>query len=48
LSKEGESRRAIEALSGSKKLSFRPEGLILGYLGQHGTVTGIVENFSFK
>ena len=31
-----------------KKLSFRQKALILGYLGAHGTVTGIVENFYFK
>lgn len=39
--------KALKVLSGSKKFSFKPKGLILGYLGDHGAV-GIVESFSFK
>lgn len=48
LNKEDDAQKAIKVLSGSKKYSFRPKGLILGYLGEHGTVTKIVENFRFK
>ena len=47
LNKETDAQKAIEVLSGSENLSFKPKGLILGYLGEHGTVTGIVENFRF-
>lgn len=48
LNKEDDAKKAIKVLSGSKKFSFWPKGLILGYLGEHGTVTKIVENFRFK
>lgn len=48
LNKEEDAEKAIKILSGSKKLSFKPKELILGYLGGHGTVTGIVENFRFR
>lgn len=48
LNKEEDAKKAIKVLSGSKKLSFKPKGLILGYLAEHGTVNGIVENFRFK
>lgn len=48
LNREEDTEKAIKVLSGFKKLSFKPKGLILGYLGDHGTVTGIVENFRFK
>lgn len=48
LNKGEDAEKAIKILSGSKKLSFKPKGLILGYLGEHGTVTGIVEDFLFK
>lgn len=48
LNKSEDAKKAIKALSGSIKLSFRPKGLILGYLGDHGTVTEIIEEFRFK
>lgn len=48
LNKEEDAKKAIKVLSGSKKISFKPSGLILGYLGEHGTVTGIIENFRFR
>ncbi len=48
LNKEEDAEKAIKVLSGSKSISFKPKGLILGYLGEHGTVTGIVESFSFR
>ncbi len=48
LNKERDADKAIKILSASKKLSFKPKSLILGYLGEHGTVTGIIENFRFK
>lgn len=48
LNKETDAEKAIEVLSGSRKLSFKPKGLILGYSGEHGTVIEIVENFRFK
>lgn len=48
LNKKEDAEKAIKVLSGSRKLSFKPKGLILGYLGEHGTVTEIIENFRFK
>lgn len=48
LNKEGDAEKAIKILSGYKKLSFKPKELILGYLGDHGTVTRIVGNFRFR
>lgn len=48
LKRKEDGEKAVKILSISKKLSFRPKALILGYLGNHGTVTGIVENFRFK
>lgn len=48
LNKEKDTEKAIEILSNSSRFSFKPKGLILGYLGEHGTVTRIVENFRFK
>lgn len=48
LKRKEDAEKAIEILGTSKKLSFKPKGLILGYLGEHGTVTGIIENFRFK
>lgn len=48
LNREEDAEKAIKVLSGSNNISFKPKGLILGYLGDHGTVTGIVESFSFK
>ena len=47
LNKKVDAKKAMEILSGSKKLSFKPKGLILGYLGEHGTVLKIIENFPF-
>lgn len=48
LNKEEDAKKAIKVLSGSKNISFKPKSLILGYLGDHGAVTGIVKNFRFK
>ena len=48
LNKEEDKEKALKILGESKKLSLKPKSLILGYLGEHGTVTGIAENFSFK
>ncbi|MBI4096237.1 MAG: 2'-5' RNA ligase family protein [Candidatus Levybacteria bacterium] len=48
LSKKEDAEKATKVLSGYKKLSFKPKDLILGYLGEHGTVSGIVENFRFR
>lgn len=48
LNKETDVKRAVGILSGSKKISFKPKGLILGYLGKHGTVTEIVKNVRFR
>jgi len=48
LNKEENAGKAIKALSSSNKLWFKPKGLFLGYLGEHGTVTGIIENFRFR
>lgn len=48
LNKEEDKEKALEILGGSNRLSFKPKSLILGYLGEHGTVTGIAEDFSFK
>lgn len=48
LSREIDSQKALEILSDSKKIPFRPKGLILGYLGNDGTVTGVAESFSFQ
>lgn len=48
LNKETDGREAIKILTESKKLSFNPKRLILGYLGEHGIVTGVIESFSFR
>lgn len=49
LKRKEDAEKAIRILGSSKKnLSFKPKALILGYLGQHGTVTGIAESFRFK
>lgn len=48
LKRKEDAEKAIKILDTSKKLSFKPKALILGYLGEHGTVTGIAENFRFK
>lgn len=47
LKNEEDAKKAIKILAGSKKFSFKPNGLILGYLGEHGVVTGIIKKFSF-
>lgn len=48
LNKETDGEKAVKALSGSRSISFKPKELILGYLGEHGTVAGILENFPFR
>lgn len=48
LQRKEDARRAIRVLGNSQKLSFKPRALILGYLGQHGVVSGVVESFRFK
>ena len=48
LNNEADSEKAIKIINGSKNILFKPKSLILGYLGEHGTVTGIAESFSFK
>lgn len=48
LNKKGDAEKAIKILSSSKKLLFKPKNLFLGYLGDHGTVTEIIENRRFK
>lgn len=48
LKRKEDAEKAIRILGSSRKLSFKPKALILGYLGEHGTVTGIVESFRFK
>lgn len=48
LNKESDTEKAIQALSGYRKIIFKPKGLFLGYLGEHGTVTKIIENFPFR
>lgn len=48
LNKGEDAKKTIKVLGSSKNILFKPKGLILGYLGEHGTVTGIIENFSFK
>ena len=48
LNKKEDAQKAIKILSSSKKLSFKPKGLILGYHGEHGTVLKIIENFPFE
>ena len=48
LCRKNDAEKAIKILSDTKELSFRPKGLILGYLGEHGTVTEIIENYRFK
>lgn len=48
LTTESDGEKAVKALASSQKLSFKPKALILGYLGEHGTATGIVEKFSFR
>ena len=48
LNKEADAEKAIKVLNGSKNILFKPKSLILGYLGEHGTITGIVESFRFR
>jgi len=48
LKRKEDALKTIRILGDSKRLSFSPKALILGYLGYHGTVTGIVESFRFK
>jgi hypothetical protein len=48
LKRKEDANKAIRILGSSRKLSFKPKALILGYLGEHGTVTEIVESFRFK
>lgn len=48
LKRKEDAEKAIRILGSSKKLSFKPEALILGYLGERGTVTKIAESFRFK
>lgn len=48
LNKKEDAEKVIKVLSGSREVLFKPKGLILGYLGEHGTVTEIIENFSFR
>jgi hypothetical protein len=50
LNKANDAEKATKILLGlcPRQLSFRPKGLFLGYLGEHGTVTGIIENFHFR
>jgi len=48
LNKKEDAEKAIRALSGSNELLFKPKGLFLGYLGDHGTVNEIIENFRFR
>ncbi len=48
LKRKEDAEKAIRVLGSSRKLSFKPKALILGHLGQHGTVTGIIESFRFK
>jgi len=48
LNKDSDAEKAIELLSDTDNFSFKPRGLFLGYLGEHGTVTKIIENYSFK
>lgn len=48
LKRQDDAEKAIRILGDSKSLYFKPKALILGYLGEHGTVTGIVESFRFK
>lgn len=48
LKRKEDAEKAIGVLGSSKKLSFKPKALILGHLGQHGTVTGVIESFRFK
>ncbi len=48
LKRKEDAEKAMRILGSSKKLSFKPKALILGYLGQHGTVTDVIESFRFK
>lgn len=48
LKRKEDAEKVIGILGSSKKLSFKPKALILGYLGEHGTVTEIAESFRFK
>ena len=48
LKRKEDAERAIGVLGTSRKLSFKPKALILSYLGEHGTVTEIVEQYKFK
>lgn len=48
LNKEEDAKKVISILGRAKKPSFKPKGLILGYLGEDGTVTGIAEYYNFR
>jgi len=48
LKRKEDAPKAIRILGDSKRLSFSPKALILGYLGNHGAVTGIIESFHLK
>lgn len=48
LKRKEDAEKAIRILGSSSKVSFMPKALILGYLGEHGTVTEIAESFRFK
>jgi len=45
LSSESDESRVRELLGQEKAVRFKPRSLILGYLGDHGTVIGIIEEF---
>lgn len=48
LNKESDAERAMELLSDLDIFSFKPKGLFLGYLGEHGTVIKMIENYPFR
>jgi len=48
LNREEDAGKAIQILDYSKKFSFKPKSLILGYLGDHGTVTEIIREYRFE
>ena len=48
LKRKEDADKAIRILGSSRKVSFKPKALILGHLGEHGTVTEIVKSFRFK
>jgi 2'-5' RNA ligase len=48
LNRENDAEKAIKLLSDTKNILFKPKSIILGYLGDHGTVTEIIEEFPFN